>query len=721
MGNERAERRRRRRHRRKETSTKKKVLIALAIVFAAMIILPIGAFAVAYSAATVPTPGQLVTKQVSNIYASDGTTEIARIVPPEGNREQVTIDQIPQSLRDAVLAAEDREFYTNRGFSVTGFARAIKGQITGDDSAGGGSTITQQYVKNAVVGNDRSYKRKIKELVYSAKMANEWSKDEVLQAYLNTIYFGRNSYGVAAAAQAYFGKPLADLTFEESAVLAASIQRPSSLDPWTNREEAEARWNYVLDGMVQIGAITPEQRAAAVYPEVIDPANNRAFTQAEGTNGLIKNRVIAELAEHGISEEDVETRGLKVTTTINPVDQEAAVNAVHSNLEPLKPETRAAVVSIEPKTGAVRAYYGGDDPNGWDYANAGLQTGSTFKIFGLAAALQQGIPLSQAYSSAPVTTGDVTVNNVEGNDCGFCSIQEALKRSHNTSFIRLQNDLRHGPQDVADMAHALGVARSLPGIDQTLTENGAEPYQGIILGQYQSRPFDMAIALATLSDEGVWHQPYFVQKVEDAKGEVLYEHKESEGERRVSANVANNVVAAMGPIAAYSNGNALAGGRISAAKTGTVQLGDTGQNKDAWMIGSTPQLATAVWVGTEDNSALLNSWGGLMYGSNTPARIWKATMDGALADQPYEEFPTPKGLGFSTVPYVYQPPAAPTYNSPAPTDEQQPAEEAPVEEAPAPVAPEAPPADVEIAPGLVIPGDLIPPALQAPAEPAPAE
>ncbi|PRQ11108.1 penicillin-binding protein [Corynebacterium sp. 13CS0277] len=678
-----------------------------------MILAPVGAFAIAYAAATVPQPGELVTKQVSNIYAADGTTEIARIVPPEGNREQVTIDQIPQSLRDAVLAAEDREFYTNRGFSVSGFARAIKGQLTGDDSAGGGSTITQQYVKNAVVGNDRSYKRKLKELVYSAKMANEWTKDEVLQAYLNTIYFGRNSYGVAAAAQAYFGKPLQDLTFEESAVLAASIQRPSTLDPWTNREEAEQRWNYVLDGMVETGALTPEQRAAAVYPEVIDPALNQAFTQADGTNGLIKNQVIAELAAHGISETDVETRGLKVTTTISPQDQDAALAAVHNNLEPLKPETRAAVVAIEPKTGAVRAYYGGEDPNGWDYANAGLQTGSTFKIFGLAAALQQGIPLSQAYSSAPVTTGDVTVTNVEGDDCGYCSIQEALKRSHNTSFIRLENDLENGPQDVADMAHALGVARELPGVGATLTENGGEPYQGIILGQYQSRPFDMAVALATLSNEGVWHEPYFVEKVEDATGEVLYEHKPSEGERRVSANVANNVVAAMGPIAAYSNGNSLAGGRTSASKTGTAQLGDTGQNKDAWMIGSTPQLATAVWVGTEDNSPLLNSWGGLMYGSSTPARIWKATMDGALEGADYEEFPTPKGLGYSSVPYVYYEPT-PTYNNtPAPADTP---EEAPAAEAPIEVYEPPAPADVEIAPGFVIPGELIPPALQAPAE-----
>ena len=187
---------------------------------------PFVAFMIAYVMADVPQPEELVNKQVSTIYADDSSTELARIVPQEGNREQVSIDRVPDSLKHAVLAAEDREFYTNPGFSVTGFARAIKGQITGDSSAGGGSTITQQYVKNAMVGNDRSYKRKLRELVYSAKMANEWPKDDVLSAYLNTIYFGRNSYGVAAASEAYFGKPLDQLTPAEAAVLAAC--KPSS-------------------------------------------------------------------------------------------------------------------------------------------------------------------------------------------------------------------------------------------------------------------------------------------------------------------------------------------------------------------------------------------------------------------------------------------------------------------------------------------------------------
>ncbi|MCK7637157.1 penicillin-binding protein [Corynebacterium sp. P7202] len=691
------------------------ILWSLAVAFVLFIVVPVGVAVAAYVTADVPEPEELVNKQVSNIYASDSTTELARIVPPEGNREQVNLDQIPESLRGAVLAAEDREFYTNPGFSVTGFARAVKGQITGDDSAGGGSTITQQYVKNAVVGNERSYERKLKELVISAKMANEWSKNDVLEAYLNTIYFGRNSYGVAAASEAYFGKPLAELVPAESAVLAASIQRPSQLDPWTNRAEAEQRWNYVLDGMVATGYLSQAERDAAVYPEVVDPALNQAYVEATGANGLIKNQVVAELEQIGITQEDLDTRGLRITTTIDIRNQNAAVDSVSRIFQGEDEKLRSAVVSIEPSNGAVRAYYGGDDAAGWDYANAPIQTGSTFKIYGLAAALQQGIPLATMYSSAPVTTGNVTVTNVGGNGCGYCTIAEALKRSHNTSFIRLEQDLENGSQDVADMAHALGMARSLPGYPSTLTENGGQPYEGIILGQYESRPFDQAIALATLSNEGVWHEPYFVEKVTTAENEVLYEHTPTTGQRRVSANVANNLMSAMAPIAAWSNQNQLAGGRESASKTGTTQLGDTGFNKDAWMIGSTPQLATAVWVGTVDNTPLLNYWGGNMYGSGLPAQIWKSTMDQSLEGKPFESFPAPQPLGFNNAP-------APQYVPPAPGSTSRPVEEDPetedpegepgeeegaieggVPEIPGVPAPPPPPEQVEILPGISIP------------------
>lgn len=674
-------------------------LVAIAIVVPAFLLSSM------YVAADVPEPKELVNKQISLIMASDSSTELARVVPPEGNRTHVELSSIPEPVINAVLAAEDREFYTNKGYSITGYGRAILGQLRGDDSAGGGSTITQQYVKNTVVGNERSIKRKIHELIYSAKMTKEWSKEEILEAYLNTIYFGRNSYGVAAASKAYFGKDISELGPAEGAVLAAAIQRPSQLDPWTNRPAAEDRWNYVLDGMVTTGHLASAERAALVYPETTDPALNRAYTEATGTNGLIKNHVMWELAELGITEEDVETRGLRVTTTIDPLVQQNTVDSMHTLLQGEDPKIRTASVTIDQSTGAVRGYYGGEDASGWDYANSGLQTGSTFKIFGFAAAMQQGISPDAYYSSAPVKTGNVEVGNAFNANCGTCSISQALKESLNTSFIRLQKDLENGPKDTADMAHALGVARSLPGIEKTLSENGGDPYEGVILGQYESRPLDMAVALGTLANEGIWQRPHFVEKVETADGELLYQHEASEGERRVSKVAADNTIKAMGPIAAWSNG-ALAGGRPSAAKTGTAQLGDTGNNKDAWMIGATPQLTTAVWVGTVDNSALLNAWGGNMYGAGLPTQIWKSVMDKSLANQDFEYFPEAERI--VTNPNKYYTNQAPVPVAPRSPSirgnngtETEPADESeakvPAEEAPAPV-PAPVPAPAPVAP-----------------------
>lgn len=621
----------------KSKEFRRSLLAGFAALMAVAIIVPLIAFFTAYSVTKVPEPEELVNNQISYIMASDQNTELARIVPPEGNRQNVTLNEIPEPVRNAVLAAEDRDFYSNPGFSITGFGRAAVGQLLGRSGAGGGSTITQQYVKNALVGDEFSLTRKAKELVISAKMAREWSKDEILEAYLNTIYFGRNSYGISAAAKAYFNKDISQLTPEEGAVLAATIQAPSSLDPWTNREKAESRWNYVMDGMVETNAINRTDRINAVYPAVQDPAAAANTSPVDGPNGLIKSRVIAELEEAGITEEQVNTGGLKITTTIDNEAQKAAVDQVRAQTEGLAEDVRGALVSVDPKTGGIRAWYGGEDPVGYDYAGAGLQSGSTFKIVTLAAYLDQGGSIYDYFDSSPVTTGQTEVTNVDNQSCGSCSAAQALKMSLNTSFIRITRELNGGAEAVADMAHRLGAAETLQ-VGETLKENGGTPFEGITLGQYQSSPLDMASILATLSNEGVYHRPHFVEKVETVDGDVLLDNSNIEGDQVVEPEVANGVIEAMGPIAAYSNGNSLAGGRASAAKTGTAQLGDTGMNKDAWMLGSTPQLSTAVWLGTVDNKPLVNEWGGIMYGSGVPATIWKNVMDAALADDEFESF-----------------------------------------------------------------------------------
>ncbi|ETT25100.1 multimodular transpeptidase-transglycosylase [Rhodococcus aetherivorans] len=640
--------------------------IALAVV-AVLVLVPALAFAVAYMSTDVPRPSDMRTNQVATVYAADGTTELSRIVPPEGNRVEVDLAEIPEHVRNAVLSAEDRNFYSNPGFSVSGFARAARDNVLGKETAGGGSTITQQYVKNVLVGADRTVTRKMRELVISTKMARQWSKDEILQAYLNTIYFGRGAYGIAAAAQAYFGKPVGELSVAEGAVLAGVIQTPSALDPEFNRPAIEARWNYVLDGMVEMGELDTAEREAQEFPPTVPAAQATQANEAGGPEGLLRTQVIRELEAAGISGQVLSTEGLQITTTIDPRAQQAAIDSARETLEGEPANLRTAVVSIDPRTGAVRAYYGGEEGAGFDFAQAPVQTGSAFKVFGLVAALKDGIGLNARFSSAPLTVGNLEIGNVEGESCGVCTIAEALKRSLNTSFYRLMLAMEDGPQKIADAAHEAGIPLEIPGIEgPTLSHNGGAPEGGIVLGQYQSRVIDMASAYATLAASGTYHQPYFVQRVVNAEGEVLLDRPASPGEQRLDPAVADNVTQAMQPIAAYSRGHALAGGRPSAAKTGTTQLGDTGLNKDAWMVGYTPSLSTAVWVGTPDGTAITNSWGGSIYGSMLPSDIWKGTMDGALEGTEVESFPWPEPIGGQAGVPADTGVTAPSNNAPAP-------------------------------------------------------
>ena len=680
----------------------------LIIAVTVLIVLPLVTFGMAYLIVDVPQPGDIHTNQVSTILASDGTTELAKIVPPEGNRVDVDINQVPQHVRDAVLAAEDRDFYSNPGFSFSGFARAVKNNLFGGDTQGG-STITQQYVKNALVGSQRAgvggVVRKAKELVIATKMSSEWSKDQVLQAYLNIIYFGRGAYGIGAASKAYFNKPVEQLTVSEGALLAALIQRPSSLDPAVDPQGSEKRWSWVLDGMVTIGALPASERAAQVFPPTVPPDQSRMESQTTGPNGLIEREVTRELLDlFDIDEQTLNTQGLQITTTIDPQAQRAAEDAVNNYLDGQDPDMRAAVVSIDPKTGAVKAYYGGPDANGFDFAQAGLQTGSSFKVFALIAALQQGIGLGTQIDSSPLNVNGVQITNVEGEGCGTCNIAEALRRSLNTSYYRLMLKLKNGPSDVAAAAHDAGIAESFPGVEHTLSEDGkgGPPSNGIVLGQYQTRPIDMASAYATIAASGMFRTPHFVQKVVNAEGQVLFDAATSEsgGEQRIDEAVAKNVISAMQPIAGYSNGHNLAGGRLSGAKTGTTQLGDTGANKDAWMVGFTPSLATAVWVGTvRGDKPLENKWGSPVYGSGLPSDIWKATMDGALEGTDNESFPKPTSIGgYAGVPAAPPPPPpsspSPTPPTPTPGEVIQPS----IEVAPGSTIPIGPPTTVPEAP-----------------------
>ncbi|WP_280474095.1 transglycosylase domain-containing protein [Nocardia asiatica] len=679
----------------------RRLLLALFILFG---VVPALLSVLAYWSAEIPEPNAVQTNQIATILAADGSTVIAKIVPPDGNRTPVPLSEVPQPVREAVLSAEDRNFYTNPGYSTSGFLRAVRDNLLGKDNAGGGSTITQQYVKNAFLGSERTVTRKMRELIIAAKMARQWSKDDILAAYLNTIYYGRGSYGIAAAAKVYFDKQVNQLTLAEGAVLAALIRTPSILDPETHLPELKARWRYVLDGMVEMGVLAPGDRDATTFPLIVPLSQIPDENVARGPEGLIRNQVVRELRDSGISERDLNKGALQITTTIDARAQQAVLGAVRDRLGSQPPELRAAVVSIDPRSGAVRAYFGGYDGIGFDFAQAPLQTGSAFKVFAAIAAQQQSIPLSRVLDSSPVTDRGTRITNVDGESCGKCTMAEALKRSLNTSFYRLTMTMFDGPQAIADAAHAAGIPEELPGVaGKTLSEDGGKPLNGIVLGQYVVRPVDMASAYATIGASGVYHRPYFVQRVVTGDGRVLLDRGPEqqvgeqlpEGQQRISRKIAENTTEAMLPIAAYSNGHALKNNRPSAAKTGTTQLGESDFNKDAWMIGFTPSLSTAVWIGTEQSQPIRTARGADIYGSGLPADIWKQVMDDALDGTPIEQFAGTR------------PPAGPNQTKPpsgGPYDILNPPQQSPQREPVVIIPPSAqPPREVEIFPGLSIP------------------
>ncbi|MEJ2863425.1 transglycosylase domain-containing protein [Actinomycetospora flava] len=587
----------------------------------AMVATPALAMVVGFLFIPVPNADDAVESQLNTVSFSDGTV-LARIAPGEqGNRQKVDLEQVPPPVRFAVLSAEDRSFYSNSGFDVVGFGRAVWKNLTG--GSGGGSTITQQYVKNAMVGDEYSLMRKYKELIISLKISQERSKDEILADYLNSIYFGRGAYGIQAASQAYFNRPVETLTPADGALLAGVIQAPSKWDPAQNPDDAVRRWNYVMDGMVAQNWLSAPERAAAQFPATVPPRRVTGGVP-DDDRGHIYSAVRDELRSLGIDQDALVTQGLQIQTTINPESQREAVDASRRKMQGQPDNLRSATVSIDPRTGAILAYYGGANGSGLDYARVEKQAGSTFKPFVLLAALQQDPPIGISTEFDGRAIPGQTVRNVDGADCDNCSLKRAMTLSNNVVFTALGN--RVGPQAVAAAARQAGISQPMN-----------DPNSGISLGNQETSAVDLASAYATFSNEGVYHRPHLVQRVTTASGEVLYDDETSQGEQRIDPRVARNVTEAMRDVPEY-DGVSLQGGRQSAGKTGTVQSHVESQNNDAWFAGYTPAASTVVWVGTDDNSPIKTADGRPVYGHGLPSEIWKAFMDDALEDSPKQTF-----------------------------------------------------------------------------------
>ena len=527
------------------------------------------------------------------------------------DRVNVRYEDLPQHLIDAVVAMEDRSFFEHRGINPISIGRALYRDLRGDAVQQGGSTITQQYVKNAFLSPERAISRKIKEAVLSVKLEQVMSKEEILEGYLNTIYFGRGAYGVQAASRAYFGKDLQEIGIAESAYLAGLIRAPVLADGTTHPEEAARRRHTALVAMQEEGYITEEEAAFAdavpFAPPYFRELEERSTFETTGQMASIGGDYITAYVnylleeEHGLSEEQIFGGGYRVYTSIDPMMQDAAWRAVHEVLnEPGDPV--AALAAIDDQ-GLVRAMVGGRDFEESEVNHAvrgqgseGQQVGSTFKPIALAELVQQGASLDTTYPApseldiqqeAEGCAPTWTVRNYEESDEGTLNVNDATRVSSNTAYGQMMWDL--GPENVIQMAHDLGMTGDI------------SPACGpIVLGTELSTPLEMATVYSTFANRGVRNTPSIITRIEqvdqDGNVDVVYEHQ-PESQRVLSEQQADIVTEVLQGVITDGTGTAANIDRPAAGKTGTAQA-----NRDAWFVGYTPRMTAAVWMGYTDNS-----------------------------------------------------------------------------------------------------------------------
>ena len=592
-------------------------------------------FAFAYFTVSVPDPNAFVNSQSTIIQYSNGE-EIGRI--GSENRQIVPLAKIPMNVRHAVLAAEDRGFYSNRAFSVTGIARALLNNLRGG-SLQGGSTITQQYAKTAFLSPERTIQRKIKELVIAIKLENQLSKDQIFESYLNTIYFGRGSYGVQTAAQQYFNRNVDQLTNAQAIVISCILRSPGFYDPSYSKENEERltdRFAYVVKGMIEAEWLTPEEAAKIEFPTIAPRVTSGSLS---GPKGHIIEAVSKELKGLGFTEEQLLVGGLVIKTTIDQKAQTAAVDAINK-LTPTKvPENlHIALVAIRPGTGEVVAMYGGADylkRQLNDATQAIALAGSTFKSFALVAALEAGIPLTSMWNGdSPQIFDDLgkpyEVGNYGNEGWGQVDLLFATKHSINTVYVPLGQ--KAGLDNVVSAARRAGIPDTV----------AMMPTPSVALGPASPHVIDVANAYATFAAQGIKSKPYLVTSVMGANKGVLYEGRVQTEEVFSKEVMADLTYALKSVVNGGTGAAALALGRPAAGKTGTSQ-----SNASAWFSGYTPQLAASVSFFRDDATQTLNGIGGLtsVTGGSFPARIWTAFMKGALKGEPIMDFPAPSNVG----------------------------------------------------------------------------
>ena len=597
------------------------------------------AFAIAYFTTDVPDPNEYVNSQATVIQYANGD-EVGRIGAQ--NRTIIPLARIPLDLRHAVLAAEDKGFYSQGAFNPLAIIRGAINTALGRGLQGG-STITQQYAKTAFLTPDRTIQRKIIELIIAIKLENQLSKDQIFENYLNTIYFGRGAYGVETGAQVYFGRSADQLTIPQAAVLASILRSPGYYDPdyrEGNKARLEARYKYVINNMLGEGWI--EKAQAEKYLKKLPIIRPRLSTgQLAGNKGHLIEAVRKELNALGFADEQLMIGGLVVRTTLEKDAQVAAEAAVFNQAPKKAPDNlHIGLVSIRPGTGEIVAMYGGKDylQRQLNDATQGItQAGSTFKPFALIAALEQGISLASVWNGdGPKIFDDgigrpYEVSNYGDKSFGDLTLLKATASSINTIYVPL--GIKVGADKVIDAARRAGIPDTVAMV----------PSPSVVLGVASPRVIDVANSFATFAANGVRAKPFMVKEVLGSNKGVLYQAR-VETEQVFDENVMADLNYALGEVVrAGTASSALRDfGRPAAGKTGTSQ-----SNASAWFSGYTPQLATSIAFYRDDATQSLNGIGGLnsVTGGSFPARIWNAYMKAALKGQPELDFAPPSHIG----------------------------------------------------------------------------
>ncbi|MFJ4000540.1 transglycosylase domain-containing protein [Streptomyces parvus] len=614
-----------------------------------VVLLGAGIFA-AYRLVDIPAANAAATAQ-SNVYLYSDGSVIAR--DGDVNREKVKLSQVPPTVQHAVLAAEDRDFYSDdRAVDVKAMIRAGWNTVTGKGKQGG-STITQQYVKNYYLGQERTVLRKAKEAIIAVKLNREETKDQIFEGYLNTSYFGRNAYGIQAASQAYYGKNVEELTTAEGAYLASLLNAPSAYDVVAHPDSkpaAQRRWNYVLGGMVKERWLTAAERATTRFPT---PGEVKPPNGLSGQRGYIVQAVEDYLNRRGILDpKTLATGGYRITTTLDKAKQDAFVKAVTDNVMSKTSSDRAADrnlrvggASIVPETGKVVALYGGIDYTKQYVSNAtrrDYQVGSVFKPFVLTSAVVNDSTTQDGRRITPNTvydgTNKRTVVGVQGStdyapaneddvDYGDITVRIATDKSVNSVYAQMAQDV--GPAKVRETAIALGIPADTPDLT-------AAP--SIALGTANASVLDMAEAYATLADHGRHGGHVLVEKVTKDGAEI--ELPERTTEQAVSREAADTTTAVLRSVVEGGTGTAAQTvGRPAVGKTGTAE-----EDRAAWFAGYTPDLASVVAVMGQnpDTGAQTPLYGALglprVNGGGVPAETWAAYTEAALRSSPVQEF-----------------------------------------------------------------------------------